>query len=354
MTQLLIHPRLTNYFSSMIQLAGSLSLNITPKITQDITRTVALTTLFALMSCSASTDSSRTKILGIKIDPQLSDKQNLERFAKTEETSTRLSPLSVPPPPGIDPHILAHKTPIDPRALLSLDQALQEISNQFTNEPGKPPVRKELDSSAQAAALRHYLKGRDAAFENNHLRAQVEFDNSLKIDPYNTSVLRASARSYLATLRKRQAIIHYQRLLEVEPNDSEAIFEVGMSAAFKQQYIEAIARLGLGRLTGKSFEHDPGADVLASFLLYESLRQLGYDRASIQIAHQVIDNPFNFTKPTVHIKRIESIHIQKPEIWRKIGDAHCRLGEYEQALNGYEVSASFPISDPSPVCYRII
>ncbi|MCH8822851.1 MAG: tetratricopeptide repeat protein [Planctomycetes bacterium] len=345
MPQLLIHMRSINYFSSMLQLAGTLWLSI---------RIVALTSLCALLSCSSKTDTYRDRALGIKVDQQLTDAQNLERFANAEENSTKLKPLLVPPPPGVDPHILAIKSPIDPKAMLSLDQALKEISSHNTDESIALFDIPEIDSQAQENALRHYLKGRDAALSSRHSLARTEFENSLRLDPYNPAVLRASAKSLLALRMRRQATVRYQRLLEIEPNDSEAIFEVGLSATMKLQHIQAVLKLGRPHLTGEKFDHDPGAEYIANYTLQVSLKELGYDSASIQIARMVVDKPFRITRQTVHLKRIENIHIRKPEIWRQIGDTHCRLGEYAKALKAYKVSASLPISDPTPLSYRII
>lgn len=343
---LLIHTRLVDYFSSNTQLVRSLS--------SYIATTIVIIASCTLLSCSSTTSKNRTNSLRVKVDPQLTDVENLRRLAKAEKTAARLAPLQVPPPPGVDPHILASKSQIDSTAFLTLDQALKEISNQFFSETRELPEISELNSQSQAVALRHYLKGREAAFQNKHFIAINEFNNSLAIDPYNPNVLRESAKSFLASNRRLQALNRFGRLLQVMPNDSQAMFEVGASAAFKQQHIEAIARLGHPRITGKSFEHDEGADYVASFILQESLRKLGYDRASIQIAKQVIDNPYQNLKPSVYVKRIESIYMQRSETWKKVGDAHCRLSEFAKALDAYEVASSLPISDPEPILARII
>ena len=74
------------------------------------------------------------------------------------------------------------------------------------------------------------------------------------------------------------------------------------------------------RLAGETFEHDPAADCLADFMLASALRELGYDRAWIELATASIAKLAGLSAPTSYRFRFESLYRQRPEIWRGIGD----------------------------------
>ena len=308
------------------------------------------------ISCTQGQQTPKLRRLPARIDPQLTARENLAHLAAAEIASSRLPPLQVPTPPGVDPQVLIERNASDAAATMTLDSALKTIDKEFFSGSDVFSKIPSVDAAARSQALRHYLKGRDAALNDRSLVAITEFRQAAELDPYDPNILRELARIYLHPRenKRRRAVSIYRRLLQVRPDDPEALFELGFAAANRLAHAEAAAYLAQPRLAGRTFDHEPGAPYVADFILLESLRKLGYDRAAIELGRKVILTPDSIDRPTVHVRRIASIYRQRGDIWRAIGDGHCRLGEYAPALDAYQQSAALPIADPAALDLRVI
>jgi tetratricopeptide (TPR) repeat protein len=283
--------------------------------------------------------------------------ERLEDRARREAAGRR-SPLPVAVVPGIEPEILAPRLADDLNAWLPLDEALSRCAALVQAPPRTtdvPAGEGPIDPLRGDEALRHYVKGRDAAVRQRHYEAITELQRALELDPNSSAVLRELARSYLAlpVPNLTKAANLYERLVALEPDDREGLFTLGLSAADQRDFARAAALLARPRLQGSSFDHDPAADYLADFVLATALRYLGYDRAWVQLGRSVASLPERFLPPTVYAYRLGSLYRQRGEIWRMIGDAHCRLGEYEQALEAYRISGPL-VAEPAVLYPRLI
>ena len=309
-----------------------------------------------VIGCAGKQQARQSRKLPVRIDPQLTAWENLQHLAEAETASLRLTPLQAPTPPGVDPQVLAEHDGSNTAAAMSLDSALKTIDKEFFS--GRDVFSKipSVDASTRAEALRHYLKGRDAALNDRSLVAITELQQAAQLDPYDPNILRELARIFLHLRenKRRRAVSIYRRLLQVRPADHEALFELGFAAANGLGHAEAAAYLAQPRLAGRMFDHEPGAQYVADFILVESLRKLGYDRAAIELGREVVLTPAGIDGLTVHARRIESIYRQRGDIWRATGDAHCRLGEYPLALKAYQQSATLPSADPAALDVRVI
>ena len=308
------------------------------------------------VGCAEGSQSRRAGGLAARIDPQLSAQENLQHLAAAEAVARNLAPLDVPTPSGVDPQVLAPRPQSDTLATLNLDDALRTIVAQPPLVNPAPSEIPSVDAVIRAEALRHYIKGRDAALNNQSLVAIVELQQAAELDPYEPNILRELARSYLhpSQNKRRRAVSIYQRLLQVLPEDHEALFQIGFAAANRLAHAEAVAHLAQPRLAGRSFDHEPGVEYVADFILVESLRKLGCDRAAIELGRAVVLTPAGIDRPTVHARRIARIYRQRGDMWRAIGDAHCRLGEYAPALEAYQQSAALPSAEPAALDLRIV
>jgi tetratricopeptide (TPR) repeat protein len=277
--------------------------------------------------------------------------QKIEHLAR-KEVGSRLTPIEAPTPPGVGPQTLALRPPAETGARLSLAAALREIEPVQAVEPGTDPP--DLDDATRDQALRHYARGRDAAINGEQLAAIIELEKALALDPASPAVLRQLARSYLSMRNSLKATRHYERLLAVEPDDSESLFMLGLTARSRREFEQAASYLARPRLRGASFDHDPAADILADFWLGTALRQLGYDQAWIELATDVVGRLGPHLGPTLYVGQYQQLYIRRAEIWREIGDAHCRLGRYGSALFAYEASARLPNAEPESLHARVI
>jgi hypothetical protein len=162
--------------------------------------------------------------------------QKLEHLAR-KEVGASLTPIEAPAPPGVGPQALALRPPAETRARLSLAEALGELEPAHAVEPGTGPP--DLDSATRDQALRHYARGRDAAISGEQLAAIIELEKALALDPGSPAVLRQLARSYLSMRNNLKATRHYERLLAVEPNDSESLFMLGLTARSRRDFEQA-------------------------------------------------------------------------------------------------------------------
>ena len=306
----------------------------------------------ALLSCAKSPPAPPS---GSAFESSANVPQSLLQLAEAEQKRRAVIVHDVPAPPGLEPEALAPRLADDPIAKLSLHQALQRITSESPTMSAAPqPEAAALDSEAQAEALRLYVRGRNAAVDNLYLQATIDLQKAHELDPASPQIMRELARSYIAQNRMGLAVEIYEKLLRYEPHNSEALFTVAIAAANRRDFLRAARLLGEFRINDKSFEHDPAADVLADFSLGIALRELGYDRASIESATAAINFSEQAASNTDYRRRLESVYRQRADTWRAIGDAHCRLGEYPQALSAYQTSALLPNPDPDALHPRVI
>ncbi len=269
------------------------------------------------------------------------------------ESASKPRPNNAPPPPGIEPSALAQRAADDPRARASLDQVLLSMSEAAAAAPVNATEPAAIPSDQRAIALKAYAKGRNAALDNRHLQAVTEFQKALAIDPDSPELLREAARSYDAVGNQQRAVELLERLAKVQPDDPEALFALGLAAATRRDFEKAAQHLAKFHTSAEAGTHDPGADVVADFTLATALRELDYDRAFIDLAGSVAEVSQQLAA-AAPASRIASVYRQRGDLWRSIGDAHARLGEWPLAITAWTNSASLPSADPSALQPRII
>lgn len=295
----------------------------------------------------ASTAESRGQVVG------KTSRERIAASAAREQTGRSPgNPLNVPVPLGVDPLILEPRDPSDPVSRMDLDAALVDVAKRVGEI--EAPATRPVDAESSAQALKFYTRGREAAMDNRHLVAVTEFQKALELDPDSPQITRELARSFLKVGNSARAVELFERLSQLDPQDSEALFTVGLALANRREFARSAAVLGKLRAGGQASEHDPVADVLANFTLALALRELGYDQASIDAGLASLDLPDNMTASTDHALRLGSVYRQRGETWRAIGDAYCRLGEYEKALDAYARATSMPSADPAALHSRVI
>jgi tetratricopeptide (TPR) repeat protein len=280
--------------------------------------------------------------------------QSLLHLAEAEQKRTPTIVHDIPTPPGLEPDALAPRLADAPHARLTLQQALEKFASDRPAMPVAPPAEGKVNSEAQSEALRLYAKARGASLDRLYLQATIDLQKAHELDPASPQIMRELARCYIAQNRTSLAVEIYEKLLHYEPHNSEALFTVALAAANRRDFARAARLLAEFRVDGQSFAHDPAADVLADFSLAIALRELGYDRASIESAKAALESSEKAALNTDYRQRLDSVYRQRADTWRAIGDAHCRLGEYSHALTAYINSASLPNPDPSALHPRVI
>lgn len=296
-------------------------------------------------------------------DASISPAENLARLASAE-SSIESAPTSQPIalPPGVEPEVLSLRSADHSHARLSLAEAISKLAADASWEQrlALPEARDAVeglaapDAETEKTALEHYVRGREAALNGRYLAAATEFEKAYQLDPGSPAVVREFARSLIANGNQGRATELYVRLLALEPNDSEALFTLALAAANRREFSMAASILAQRHNDGLSFPHDPAAGLLAYFTLSASLRQLEYDFASIEAGLPATEVEPQWIDQSMYSQRVGSVYRQRSEMWRHIGDAWCRLGEFEQALDAYGESAALPATDPAALHPRVI
>ncbi len=266
--------------------------------------------------------------------------------------SSEAIPATYPigPPPGIDPGSVTPRADLDSRFTLDLSEALVELV---------PPVEtskalEQVDPRTRNEALTSYLRGREAAMEGRPQGAIGELEQARALDPTSTEILRELSRNYAAIGNGAAAAALHQMILQLDPEHPEALFTVGHTTASKGDYRGAVAHLGRLRTKGSGYRYDPAAGLLADYTLYTALVALGYDRAAIEAAHASLEALGELNLPSFYGQRVGSLKAERGEVWRGVGDAFCRLGEYDSALNAYASAASYSGVKGSALHARVV
>lgn len=281
----------------------------------------------------------------------------LSQLAAQEALTTDRSVAAVDEvqfPPGIDATALQPIALSNRVARAARAEALAELAlaNSDQDEPQLP--QRPTDPEIQAQALKHYSRGRNAALDNRHTQAIFELQKALAIDPGSPQILRELARSYMASGNNARAAELFEQIWRLDSEDSEAAFVVALNAANRRDFSRAASVLGRFMSAGRSFSHDPAADVLADFILATCLRELGYDRAFIETAQAPLSLTDDLNLSTENAARLASVYRQRGDTWRAVGDAHCRLGDYQSALAAYAKAEALKVSDASTLRPRIV
>jgi tetratricopeptide (TPR) repeat protein len=276
------------------------------------------------------------------------------RMAAAAEEDVFVPEIEVAMPPGLDPLILAEAD--DPRSRWELPRTLRHMSTKVELPTLPPEVASlpEPDADTRREALRHYVRGRTAALEGNRLRAEHELTQARHLAPKHRQILREIASLHLENRDLRAAKPYLERMLALDPEDPEALLILGLAAADRRQFERATGLLGRLWLRPTILMHDPAEQVVAAYVLAESLRHLGYDLASIQAGLTAVEVSPKMAVGTRYGARLAIIYRQRAELWQAIGDAYCRLGEPRLALNSYYRASSLSMSDPGALAPRVI
>lgn len=271
----------------------------------------------------------------------------LQQLAQQESTARNLQPIDVPAPPGVSPDALVLADPADAKAKMSYDRALRELAENETAKAAREAPRAWLDDPSLDAekAVEHYVRGRDASQRQQYDVAIRELLLAHNYDAHSTTVARELARVYAVVRNQSASTELYEHLLALAPNDAEASLAVALYAADRRDFEQAGYLLATHRLARGNFEFDPAGEALALSCTFNVFDALGYDRAAAEAGERAIKRLDSPPAPGMYATQFGTIYRQRGELWRRIGDAQCRLGSFADALESYNQSAALPAAD---------
>jgi len=269
-----------------------------------------------------------------------------------ESIAVRSADEALAPPPGVDASVLRRRSAEGPLARTTLADLL----------PPAPFIeRKEAVPAIDPDdALRRYVRGRDALLEGRLFHAVTELEKAHESDPGSTEILRQLARALGAAGGAPRSIETYLRLLEIDPDDPEALISVALALVNQRAFEQALPPLlalqdQLEHRRERVLEElGDDAPMVISFALMTALRQTGHDRAAIEAAAAALEDDVSVAS-THHAplrSRAEEVVRQRGTAWRIVGDAWSRLGEPAQALRSYQRITNVPPTEEVGILAR--
>ena len=265
---------------------------------------------------------------------QPSPREQLDLLSEQEVIAVSLPDVALPP--GIDTAAIAPRSSESNHASLSFADVIELIaSRRETSATVQSPAHLEhikLDIGDRIKAQHFYIAGREAELQKRFFQSNRAFERAHELDPGSHVILRCLARSASNVGNQQQATRTYRQLLSRLPDDSEAIYFLGMSTAERGDFEEAIFHLGRKR---QDFSHSPVANLLADHALVAALHASHFDQAQIEIATELIAQQLPTPRTIDERRAIEAVQRQHASIWLGIGDAQLRLGNDPAAIDAY-------------------
>lgn len=280
--------------------------------------------------------------------------------------------VAAAPPPGINPASVTARREDDPRATVTLAEVLAPrllpMVGPAANEPS-PLDRLAADPTELQAKLQ---RGRRAVEQRRWLEAVSELEGTRAAGVTDVELNRLLARAYIALGSPTRAAEEWRRVLIHEPDDLDALFEVGVSLVEAREpdlALDPLLRLWklIGVEVGDSSDEaapDRGAQpeqaqdvensrperaarrAVTAYVLAEALRQCGFDRAGAEAAFAAVRSVADPATDRLGADRLhgvlvdERLALRVAEVRRRVdfllrsaAEAFLRCGDCDAALD---------------------
>lgn len=225
------------------------------------------------------------------------------------------------------------------KASKSFQAILAAITRPEYLNPSKPGAVRPAspgEEESPAAAVRAYALGRAAYLEGNRFEAVNQLEQAHKLDPNSAQVLRLLGSVYISRGDDVRGAQRLAEAVKLQPDDADSLLMLGRFAFQKHRWEEAVSVLAAAEAARKRGNADPAVEYLAPYYLGQSLLELGYDAAAVHSLEQYLTLPQTFTRTTRLHRELAFLDRQMGLVRVQVGDAGCRLGQFEQALRHYE------------------
>ena len=276
----------------------------------------------------------------------------LRRAAALQATSPDRASPSLAIPPGLSATDAA-PIPDAPGAPARL--ALDEVLKQFDGPlPGTENLPKsELPSEdSRRQALRLYASARSRLFRGDSGGAIVDLESATRLDPMSSAPWRELGEAQLQQGKRTSAMQSFQQAVRRGCREARILWLLGRDSLRAGRPKNAAEFLAAARDTADE-DGDPALPNVVNTELADALRQLGYLRASVQAMADGLLLPDQFGATRMRVEVGELLR-RRGDLYRDLGDALCRLGDYPAALEAYSQSQQLPTLDPTSIIPRQI
>jgi arylsulfatase A-like enzyme/Tfp pilus assembly protein PilF len=127
----------------------------------------------------------------------------------------------------------------DPKDKLVLHQAIMAAQNQMKLPETAVQILEEVLAEDETIVDAHYLLGRIARNQERFADAVPHFQRALELDPNNNTSLMGLASTFAALKRFDDALIGFQRVVDLSPKDVNASIAMADIHVTREQYREA-------------------------------------------------------------------------------------------------------------------
>ncbi|QNN23806.1 tetratricopeptide repeat protein [Planctomycetales bacterium ZRK34] len=264
--------------------------------------------------------------------------------------------LTLPAPPSIEPEQIQPRAGAAlQRAAMTLDQVVAGLTPPDylqTAGPPQPETDPEADpAEPPAAALKAYVLGRTAFREGNRWEAITQLEQARRLDPNAPEILRLLGSIYFSYGNEVKGAQRLTEAVRLDREDGQSLFLLGRFAFKKSDWDEAIYTLARSaEFDGDQL--DPAIEYLRPYYLGQALLQRGYDAAAVESLTRYLSLPENFTRISTLVRELALLDRQRGRVHMQTGDALCRLGLFDRALEYFHAASGDELIEASELTPR--
>jgi len=273
--------------------------------------------------------------------------ESLRSLAQRQVRSPDQRAMELTSVPGVDVTALAplgDDAPANTRE--PLEAALAAIG--VDAAPAAPTTPESSDASANPQALRLYISGRGKLLEGQAAKAVTDLEAAARLDPNSPQVWRELGSAQLDLGRRTSAMASFQKAHRLGLNEPRVTILVAREDLRAKRFTEAARKLIAARAAVRAND-DAGASQLVDVDLSDALNGLGYLAASRDVLAAGLKTRVESIASSPLRNELAEVLRRRADLWARVGDISCRLGEYDKAAEAYAYAAEASTLDPQSV-----
>lgn len=222
------------------------------------------------------------------------------------------------------------------RARLPLDAVLTDLAY-VPRAVENPPV----SAQARLRATRLYVSGRERLLAGRFAEAEADFLQAIALDPAAAEPWRELGEARVPR-RDHQAIIEaFSNSIDRGDRHPRSLLVLAGELMQAGRSDDALAQLALAasqNLRG----HDPAIAPLIMTNLGSLLFERGYALAAAEALQSALAPLDATVLRSQYGRELNEVMQRSPALWLQAGDAFCRIGEFDRAVEAYEQAEATP------------
>jgi len=282
----------------------------------------------------------------------LTPREQLTALARAEQSAPALD-ANLAPPPGFDPKVVSplasDQTSPSTKLGRPLLATLDEIESAWKS-PARPSTPEPSDED-RAESLAAYAKARLMLLNLNAAKAIPLLQNATRLDPASSHPWRELGLANLSLNRRAAGVTALQRALELGDDSPLICYILGRESLRAARSGEGLSFL-THALKNTASADDSALPFLISAELGDALQSDGRLRAARDAFAGAVDLPQTWGTESRLRTELAELYRRRFDLWLRVGDLSCQLGDHDIAFEAYERASSMPALDPGAVLPR--